>query len=333
MGLLKRIYVFYKNVMDIYNIDFVTRKTYIKFPLTIFMLVCFIFTGAVIYNIDTIDYFSFVYDISYILICCTFFLYLPFLYITLKRFINGGIPLIFIFVVPFFILFMFSLVQINTFGKTLFNLQFLNAKVIFVFFVIYNMFLMLLAVTVKTSNKKNKIYESIINNKTLNKYILRPLNHILTLNIKEKLTRAEYIIALIFIPAATMFTTFISYKIIQGLRYIYRFNLDMQFYDGGFYGATTLIYFAAVLLCAFIIIISSCILLILRLNDLINNNIIKIVICIDMAIFITFLYTILDIPYNYISIGLFLSFLIILFIMPAFFKSKASEFNKKPLPY
>ena len=98
MGLLKRIYVFYKNVMDIYNIDFVTRKTYIKFPLTIFMLVCFIFTGAVIYNIDTIDYFSFVYDISYILICCTFFLYLPFLYITLKRFINGGIPLIFIFV-------------------------------------------------------------------------------------------------------------------------------------------------------------------------------------------------------------------------------------------
>lgn len=322
MGLLKRIYLFYKNVMDIYNIDFITRNTYIKFPLTIFMLICFIFTGAVIFNINTLNYFNFIYSVTYILICCISFLYLPFLYITLKRFINGGIPLIFIVIVPFLILFMFSLVQINTSGKTLFNLQFLNAKVIFLFFVIYNIFLILLAVTKKTSNKKNKIYEGIVNNKTLNKYILRPLNHILTLNIKEKLTRAEYIIALIFIPAATIFTAFISYKIIQGLRYIYRFDLGMKFYGGDFYSATTLIYFAAVLLCIFIIIISSYILLILRLNDLINNNIINIVICIDMAIFITFLHIILDI--NYISTSLFLSFLIILFIIPAFFKSKTS---------
>lgn len=321
MGLLKRIYLFYKNVMDIYNIDFVTRNTYIKFPLTIFMLVCFIFTGAVIFNINTLDYFSFVYDITYILICCIFFLYLPFLYITLKRFINGGISLIFIFIVPFFILFMFSFVQLNTTDNALFNLQFLNAKVIFLFFVIYNIFLMLLAVTVNTSNKKNKIYESIVNNKPLNRYIIRPINFILTLNIKEKLTRAEYIIALIFIPAAAIFTTFISYKIIQGLRYIYRFELNMKFYGGDFFNAIIMIFFSAVLLCAFIIIISSCILFILRLNDLINNNIIKIVICIDIAIFITFLYIILNI--NYISTSLFLSFLVILFIIPAFFKSKA----------
>ena len=48
------------------------------------------------------------------------------------------------------ILFMFSLVQLDTSGKALFNLQFLNAKVIFLFFVIYNIFLMLLAVTKKT---------------------------------------------------------------------------------------------------------------------------------------------------------------------------------------
>lgn len=321
MGLLKKIYLFYKNVMDIYNIDFVTRNTYIKFPLTIFMLVCFIFTGAVIFNINILDYFNFVYAVTYILIYCISFLYLPFIYITLKRFINGGIPLIFIFVVPFLILFMFSLVQLDTSGKALFNLQFLNAKVIFLFFVIYNIFLILLAVTVKTSNKRNKIYESIVNNKPLNKYIIRPINYILTLNIKEKLTRAEYIIALIFIPAAAIFTTFISYKIIQGLRYIYRFDFGMKFYGGDFYGATIMIYFAAVLLCTFIIIISSCILLILRLNDLINNNIIKIVICIDIAIFITFLYIILNI--HYISTSLFLSFLIILYIIPAFFKSKA----------
>ena len=251
MGLLKRIYLFYKNVMDIYNIDFVTRNTYIKFPLTIFMLVCFIFTGAVIFNINILDYFNFIYSVTYILIYCISFLYLPF-----------------------------------------------------------------------TSNKRNKIYESIVNNKPLNKYIIRPINYILTLNIKEKLTRAEYIIALIFIPAATIFTAFISYKIIQGLRYTYRFDFGIKFYGGDFYGATIMIYFAAVLLCTFIIIISSCILLILRLNDLINNNIINIVICIDMAIFITFLHIILDI--NYISTSLFLSFLIILFIIPAFFKSKTS---------
>lgn len=320
MGLLKRFYCFYNNVMDIYNIDFVTRNTYIKFPLTIFMLICFIFTGAIIFNINTLDYFNFVYAVTYILICCIFFLYLPFLYITLKRFINGGIPLIFIFVVPFLILFMFSLVQLDIGSKALFNLQFFNAKVIFLFFVIYNIFLILLAASVKTSNKKNKIYESIVNNKPLNRYIIRPVNYILTLNIKEKLTRAEYIIALIFIPVATLFTTFISYKIIQGLRYIYRFDLGMKFYGGDFYGATTLIYFAAVQICVFIIIISICMLLILRLNDLIYNNIIKIVICIGVIIFIKVFFTILNA--NYIGTYLFLSFLIILFIIPTFFKSK-----------
>lgn len=321
MGLLKKIYLFYKYVMDIYNIDFVTGKTYIKFPLTTFMLICFILIEVVLYNINTFGSFSFIGYISFIYyIFYIFFFYLPFLYITLKRFINGGIPLIFIFIVPFLILFMFSLVQLDTSGKALFNLQFLNAKVIFLFFVIYNIFLILLAATVKTSNKKNKIYESIINHQPLNKYILRNINYILTLNIREKLTRAEYIISLLFIPAVTILTTFISYKIIQGLRYIYRFELGMKFYGGSLYDVTSMVYFAAVLLCTFIIIISSYILLILRLNDLINNNIIKIVICINIAIFIIFLFIFLY--SNYINTSLFLICLIILFIIPAFFKSK-----------
>ncbi len=313
MDLLKRFFSFYNNVIDIHNIDTVTRKEYGKYLLS--TLIIYVFLCSLIYIFTFIsNIFPNKYEIDYIAafflcIWLLFIFYIQFLFVTLKRFINGDIPVFLIFILPFLVCILFS------FAKDSLDSDPYYYVLIYVVYILYNISLIILALTVKTAEKQNNILKKIMNKKFVYKYLILPFNHIFMLNFKGRITRLQYIISILFAIFAPLLLIIISYAAIQGLKYIYSFLFNIPFNDIFFslnlFGIVLFFYIHTVIL-------SSIFLIILRINDIIKNKIIKIIMYI-ITIFVT-TYLIADFKHNTI-------YFLIIIAIPALFKSRNIEDN------
>lgn len=312
MGLLKRFFSFYNNVIDIHNIDTVTRKEYGKYLLStliIYVLLCsfiytFTFIPNILPNMNQIKHYIF-----FLFVWLLFIFYIQFLFVTLKRFINGDIPVFLIFILPFLVYILFS------FAKDSLDSDPYYYVLIYVVYILYNISLIILALTVKTTEKQNNILKKIMNKKFVYKYLILPFNHMFMLNFKGRITRLPYIISILFAIFAPILLIIISYAAIQGLKYIYSFLFNIPFNDIFFslnlFGIVLFFYIHTVIL-------SSIFLIILRINDIIKNKIIKIIMYI-VTIFVT-TYLIADFKHNTI-------YFLIIIAIPALFKSRNIEDN------
>lgn len=312
MGLLKRFFSFYNNVVDIHNIDTVTRKEYGKYLLStliIYVLLCsfiyiFTFISNILPDMNQIKHYIF-----FLFVWLLFIFYIQFLFVTLKRFINGDIPVFLIFILPFLVYILFS------FAKDSLDSDPYYYVLIYVVYILYNISLIILALTVKTTEKQNNILKKIMNKKFVYKYLILPFNHMFMLNFKGRITRLPYIISILFAIFAPILLIIISYAAIQGLKYIYSFLFNIPFNDIFFslnlFGIVLFFYIHTVIL-------SSIFLIILRINDIIKNKIIKIIMYI-VTIFVT-TYLIADFKHNTI-------YFLIIIAIPALFKSRNIEDN------
>ena len=155
MDLLKRFFSFYNNVIDIHNIDTVTRKEYGKYLLS--TLIIYAFLCSLIYTFAFITHIlPNMYQIHYrtaFLICIglLFSFYIQFLFVTLKRFINGNIPVFLILILPLLVCILFSFAKEPLYSDPYYYVH------IYVIYILYNISLIILALTVKTADKQNNI--------------------------------------------------------------------------------------------------------------------------------------------------------------------------------
>lgn len=316
MNVLKRFFSFYNNVIDIHNIDVITRKEYGKYLLS--TLIIYAFLCSLIYTFAFITHIlPNMYQIHYrtaFLICIglLFSFYIQFLFVTLKRFINGNIPVFLIFILPFLVFILFS------FAKDDLDSDPYYYVLIYVIYILYNIFLIILALTVKTADKQNNILKKIMNKKTIYKYLILPFNLMFMLDVKGRITRLQYIISLLFSIFAPLFLMIISYGVIQGLKYIYSslFNMPVDdiFNSLILIGIVFLFYVSTV-------IVSGIFLIILRINDIIKSKIIKVVMYIVTIFVTTYPFRLIDdLKRNTI-------YFLIIIAIPVLFKSRNIEDN------
>ena len=241
-----------------------------------------------------------------------FSFYIQFLFVTLKRFINGNIPVFLIFILPFLVFILFS------FAKDDLDSDPYYYVLIYVIYILYNIFLIILALTVKTADKQNNILKKIMNKKLVYKYLILPFNHIFMLDFKGRITRLQYIVSLLFSIFAPLFLMIISYGVIQGLKYIYSslFNMPVDdiFNSLILIGIVFLFYVSTV-------IVSGIFLIILRINDIIKSKIIKVVMYIVTIFVTTYPFRLIDdLKRNTI-------YFLIIIAIPVLFKSGNIEDN------
>lgn len=316
MNLLKRFFSFYNNVIDIHNIDVITRKEYGKYLFS--TLIIYVFLCSLIYIFTfIINILPNKYEIAYgttFLICIglLFSFYIQFLFVTLKRFINGDIPILLIFILPFLVFVLFSLANNSLDSDPNYYI------IIFALYIIYNISLIILALTVKTADKQNNILKKIMNKKFVYKYLILPFNHMFMLNFKGRITRFQYIVSLLFSIFAPILLMIISYAAIQGLKYIYSFIFNMPFDD--IFNSLILIGIVFIFY-ASTVIVSSIFLIILRINDIIKSKIIKVVMYIVTIFVTTYPFRLIDdLKRNTI-------YFLIIIAIPVLFKSRNIEEN------
>ena len=187
--------------------------------------------------------------------------------------------------------------------------------IIFALYIIYNISLIILALTVKTADKQNNILKKIMNKKSVYKYLILPFNLMFMLNFKGRITRLQYIVSILFSIFAPLLLMIISYAAIQLLKYIYSFLFNMPFNNifDSFYLFGIVLFFYILT-----VILSSIFLIILRINDIIKSKIIKVIMYI-VTIFIT-TYLIADFKHNTI-------YFLIIIAIPVLFKSRNIEDN------
>lgn len=313
MNVLKRFFSFYNNVIDIHNIDVITRKEYGKYLLS--TLIIYVFLCSLIYTFAFITHIlPNMYQIHYrtaFLICIglLFSFYIQFLFVTLKRFINGNIPVFLILILPLLVCILFSFAKEPLYSDPYYYVH------IYVIYILYNISLIILALTVKTADKQNNILKKLINKKFVYKYLILPFNHVFMFNFKGRITRLQYIVSLLFSIFTPLLLMIISYAAIQLLKYIYSFLFNMPFdniFDSFYLFGIVLFFYILT------VILSSIFLIILRINDIIKSKIIKVIMYI-VTIFIT-TYLIADFKHNTI-------YFLIIIAIPVLFKSRNIEDN------
>ena len=214
-----------------------------------------------------------------------------------------------IFIIPFLVFILFSLANNSLDSDPSYYI------IIFALYIIYNISLIILALTVKTADKQNNILKKIMNKKTVYKYLILPFNLMFMLNFKGRITRLQYIISLLFSIFAPLLLMIISYAAIQVLKYIYSFLFNMPFdniFDSFYlFGIVLFFYILTVSL-------SSIFLIILRINDIIISKIIKVIMYIVAIFVITYLMA--DFKHNTI-------YFLIIIAIPVLFKSRNIEDN------
>ena len=316
MDLLKRFFSFYNNIVDIHNIDVITRKEYGKYLLS--TLIIYVFLCSLIYIFSFItNILPNMYQIAYgttFLICIglLFSFYIQFLFVTLKRFINGNIPVFLILILPLLVCILFSFAKEPLYSDPYYYVH------IYVIYILYNISLIILALTVKTADKQNNILKKLINKKFVYKYLILPFNHVFMFNFKGRITRLQYIISLLFSIFAPLLLMIISYATIQVLKYIYSYLFNMPvddiFNSLILIGIVFLFYVSTV-------IVSGIFLIILRINDMIKSKIIKVVMYIVTIFVTTYPFRLIDdLKRNTI-------YFLIIIAIPVLFKSRNIEDN------
>lgn len=321
MNILQKYFAFYKEIINIEYPVNINRLSYAKF-LIFFVFNLFIISVFYFLNNIFIEKYSEESILFTIIVLCLLFYNLSIFYlISLKRFINGAIPLIFLFIIPFFILIIISLINQNTNSFTFFNSSLNDSTILLIIFGIYNLFIITICLTVP---ERKYCQNNIINNKSINYFIIKPINNIVTFNLNSVISKKQYFISLFTLNLTIPLLFYLAYHFIIMLRYIYRNYFNMQFYGNDF-GFEMLLFLLAIVITALTTSIGSIILYINILNNITKNKIIRITAVLSyIIIFITILIYTFSILEN---INVIICFLIytIYFMLPAIFKIKNKD--------